>query len=127
MRLIILFLLQGKNHRAEYRLLVFLFYFAFALALSLILYTNGLRNTFQYQQRFNDYFMCEAFGSDPDNPCVFEVDRYTDHALTILANIVHNLAPCVVLVYIIPVDKVKTQWNKSLTCILEISDICKHS
>jgi hypothetical protein len=59
--------------------------------------------------------MCEAFGFDPDNPCVLEVDRHRDHALTILAITVQNLAPCVALVYIIPVDKVKAQWNKLLT------------
>lgn len=95
--------------------MVFLFYFAFALALSLILYTNGLKNAFQYQQEFNDYFMCEAFGSNPDNPCALEVDRHIDHALTILAGMVHNLAPCVALVYITPVEKLKAQWNKSFT------------
>ena len=59
--------------------------------------------------------MCEAFGSDPDDPCVLEVDRHRDHAFTILAIIVHSFAPCVALVYIVPVDKVKAQWNKSHT------------
>ena len=59
--------------------------------------------------------MCEAFGSNLDDPCVLEVDRHIDHALTILAGILHNLAPCVALVYIIPMDKVRAQWNKSLT------------
>ena len=39
-----------------------------------------------------------------------------DHALTILAITIQGLAPCVELVYIIiPVDKLKAQWNKSLT------------
>ena len=47
---------------------------SFAVALNLVLLTNGLRNAFQYQQGFNDYFMCEAFGSNPDDPCVLEVD-----------------------------------------------------
>jgi hypothetical protein len=107
--------LQGGNLRAECRLLVFLFYFAFALALNLILFTIGLRNAFQYQEGFDDYFTCEAFGFDPDNTCVLEVDRHRDHALTVLALTVHNFAPCVALVYIIPVDKVKAQWNKSLS------------
>ena len=119
--IVIIFQLQGGNLRAECRLLVFLSYFAFALALSLILYTNGLRNAFQYQQGFNDYFMCEAFGSNPDNPCILKVDRYTDQVLTILANIIHNLAPCVALVYIIPVEKVKAQWNKSLTYLKSVT------
>ena len=102
--------MQGAgNLRAEFRLLVFLFYFAFAVALNLILYTNGLRYAFQNQQEFEDYFMCEAFGSNPDDPCVLEVDRHIDHALTLLAITIQNLAPCVALVYIIPVDKVKAQ------------------
>jgi hypothetical protein len=107
--------LQGGNLRAEFRLLIFLFYFAFALALNLILFTIGLRNAFQYQKGFDDYFTCEAFGFDPDNPCVLEVDRHRDHALTILALTVQNFAPCIALVYFIPVDKVKARWNKSLT------------
>ena len=106
--------MQGGNLRAEVRLLVFLFYFAFAVALNLILYTNGLRHAFQNRQKFEDYFMCEAFGSNPDDPCVLEVDRHIDHALTLLAITIQNLAPCVALVYIMPVDKVKAQWNKSL-------------
>jgi hypothetical protein len=108
--------LQGGNIRAEIRLLIlFLFYFAFAVVLNLILYTIGLRNAFQYQQGLNDYFMCEAFGFDPDNPCVLELDQHRDHALTIFAIIIQSFAPCVALVYIIPVDKVKARWNKSLT------------
>ena len=57
--------------------------------------------------------MCEALGLDPDDLCVLEVDRHTDHALTIVAIIVQSIAPCVTLVYIIPVDKVKNQWSKS--------------
>jgi hypothetical protein len=61
--------------------------------------------------------MCEAFGSNPDNPCVLEVDRYRDHALTVLALTIQSLAPFVALVYIIPVDKVKARWNKSLTSL----------
>ena len=107
--------MQGGNLRAECRLLIFLFYFAFAVALNLVLFTIGLRNADRNQQEFNNYFTCEAFGSDPDDPCVLEVDRHRDHALTILAIIVQSIAPCITLVYIIPVDKVKTQWNKSRT------------
>ena len=60
--------------------------------------------------------MCEAFGSDPDNPCTLEVDRHRDHALIILAlSTIQNFAPYVALVYIIPVDKVKARWNKLFT------------
>ena len=105
--------MQGVNLRAECRLLIFLFYFAFGVAMNLILVTVGLRNAFQDEEGFKNYFMCEAFGSDPDDPCVLEVDRHRDHALMIVAIIVQSFAPCVSLVYIIPVDKVKTQWNKS--------------
>jgi hypothetical protein len=61
--------------------------------------------------------MCEAFGSDPDNPCVLELDRHRDHALDILALTIQSFAPCVALVYIIPVDKVKARWNKSLASL----------
>jgi hypothetical protein len=39
--------------------------------------------------------------------CVLEVDRHRDHALDILALTIQSLAPCIALVYIIPVDKVK--------------------
>ena len=85
------------------------------MALNLILFTIGLQNAFGNQQGFKNYFKCEAFGSDPDDPCVLEVDRHRDHALTITAIIVQSIAPFVSLVYIIPVDKVKTHWNKSHT------------
>ena len=85
------------------------------MVLNLISFTIGLRNGFQYQQAFNDYFTCEAFGSDPDNPCTLEVDRHRDHALTIFALTIQNFATYVALVYIIPVDKVKARWNKLFT------------
>ena len=103
--------MQGHNFKAESKLLVFFLYFAIAVALSLIFFTIGSRNIAQYQQGFMDYFVCEAFGVDPDNPCVFEVDRRGDQAFTIASYAMYALGPYVTLVYIVPVDKVKEKWR----------------
>ena len=91
--------MQGSNLRAEYRLLIFLLYFAFAVALNLMLFTIGLRNISRNEQGLKDYFTCEAFGSNPVNPCILEVDLHRDHALKIAAFVVHTFsAPYVTLV-----------------------------
>ena len=84
--------MQGSNFRAECRLLVFLLYFAFAVALNLMLFTIGLRNISQNEQGLKDYFTCEAFGSNPVDPCILEVDLHRDHALEIAAFVVHILS-----------------------------------
>ena len=108
--------MQGSNFRAECRLLVFLLYFAFAVALNLMLFTIGLSNMSRNEQGLKDYFTCEAFGSNPVDPCILEVDLHRVHALQIAAFVVHTFsAPYVTLVYVIPVDKVKEQWKKLLS------------
>lgn len=111
----IFIIMQRGNRKAECRLLVFLFYFAFAAGLNLMLFTIGSGNVFQNQQGLKNYFACEALGSDPDNPCVLEVNRHRDHALTVTAFIVYTIGPYATLVYVIPVDKVKDQWRKLST------------
>ena len=111
----IFIIMQHGNRKAECRLLVFLFYFAFASGLTLMLFTIGSGNVFQNQQGLKNYFACEALGSDPDNPCVLEVNRYRDHALKVIALTVYTIGPYATLVYVIPVDKVKDQWRKLST------------
>ena len=114
--------MQHDNLKAECRLLVFLFYFAFAVALNLMLFTIGSRNIFQNQQGLKNYFACEAFGSDPDNPCILEVDRHTDHALTAAAFVVYTIGPYATLVCVIPMDKVKDRWRKVSPQSVEITN-----
>ena len=99
--------IQGRNFRAESRLLVFFFYFMFAASLSLIFTTIGLQSVDEDQQAFASYLACEAFGQNPDNPCAFEVNRLQQQAVTIALFSVFTLGPYLALVSILPVDKVK--------------------
>ena len=107
--------MQGGNFRGECKLLGFLFYFAFAVAMNLMLFTIGSRNVFKNQQGLKNYFTCEAFGSDPGDPCILETDRHRDHALTIAAFVVYTIGPYATLVYAIPMEKIKHQWKKLST------------
>ena len=55
---------------------------------------------------------------NPDDPCVLEVDRRGDHTFVVAAFIVYAMGPFVTLVYILPVDKVKTvfkEWKNKLS------------
>ena len=77
------------------------------MAMSFILYTIGLRRAGEYQQAFDQYFRCEVFGYNPQNPCILQVDRSSYIALNIASFSIFVLAPYVSFVYIIPFKKVK--------------------
>ena len=99
--------IQGKNYRAESRLLVFFLYFVIANSLSLIFFTIGSQNVEREQQAFASYFACEALGKDSDNPCPFDVNRQQQQAFTLVSFAMYTIGPYVALVYIVPLDKVK--------------------
>ena len=80
-----------------------------------MLFTIGSRSVFQNQQGLKNYFTCEAFGSDPDDPCILEIDRYRDRAITTAGFVVYTIGPYVTLVYAVPMDKMKDQWRKLST------------
>ena len=77
--------------------------------MSLILFAIGLHRAGEYQQGFDQYFRCEAFGYNPQNPCVLQVDRSSYIALNIVSYSTYVLAPYVSFVYIIPFEKVKNK------------------
>ena len=55
---------------------------------------------------------------NPDDPCILEVDHRGDHTFVVAAFIVYAMGPFVTLVYILPVDKVKTvfkEWKNKLS------------
>ena len=79
--------------------------------MSLIFFIIGLRNASQNQQGFMEYFACEAVGDDPNDPCIFEVDRQKEQAFTVASYVSHALGPYVILVYAMPVDKLKEKWS----------------
>ena len=92
--------------------MVFVFYFAFVNTFSLIFFTIGSRDVSQNQTGFEDYFVCEAFGADPEDSCVFEVDRQADQTFTIASYVTYTMGPYATLVYTVPIDKVKNRWKK---------------
>ena len=77
--------------------------------MSFILYTVGLHRAAEYQQAFDQYFRCEAFGYNPRNPCVLQVDRSSYQALNIASYGNFALAPYVTFIYIIPFKKVRNK------------------
>ena len=81
--------------------------------MGLIFFTIGSRDIAEDQIGFRDYFVCEAFGADPEDPCIFEVDRRVNQAFTTASYATaYTLGPYATLVYIVPIDKVKNQWRK---------------
>ena len=57
------------------------------------------------------YFNCQSFGVDPDNPCVLEVDRHWAQIAALIVGILLMLAPYIMMIYIVPVDKFKEKWQ----------------
>ena len=99
----------SHNSAAEIKLFTIFIYFSSAFAMSLILFAIGLHRADEYQQGFDQYFRCEAFGYNPQNPCVLQVDRSNYIALNIVSYSTFVLAPCVSFIYIIPFKKVKNK------------------
>ena len=58
-----------------------------------------------------EYFNCQSFGVDPDNPCVLEVDRHWSLITSLVFSILFMFAPYITMVYIMPVDKLKEKWQ----------------
>ena len=73
----------------------------------------GLRNSSQDAQGFMDYFSCEAGGENPEDHCIFEVDRQYQQVSSIVSYIItYASGPYVILVYAMPTDMVKEKWRK---------------
>ena len=78
----------------------------------------GIRISIQQQHEFTNYFNCEALGVNPDDPCVLEVSRLKSRVLIILTNVFGAVTPYVILIYIVPVKKIKDvfgTWRKWLS------------
>jgi hypothetical protein len=98
-------IIQGRNFTAEFKLLCFFFYFSIATTISVALIGARSGKFQQNQQLYSDYFFCETFGIDPDNPCVLEVDGYMDQSLTIATYATFIFTPYIILIYILPVER----------------------
>ena len=96
-------LLQGRNFTAEFKLLCFFFYFSITTICGLALIGVRSGRSYQNQLLYSDYFLCETFGIDADDPCVLEVDGYKDQSLLLATSAMLIFAPCIILIYILPV------------------------
>ena len=92
-------------------MLVFYLYYAFGVALSFILFTIGSRNASQDQQGLIDYFTCEAFGIDSNDPCILNVDHTETLAFTSVAYFGHAMGPYATLIFIFPINKIREKWR----------------
>ena len=108
---IILANMQGKSFRAETKLLCYLVYFCISTIIGLSFVTVVVRNTPKDRKLFMEYFTCQSFGVDPDNPCVLEVDRRWAQITALIVYIWLMFAPYVTMIYIVPVDKFKEKWQ----------------
>ena len=104
---IILANMQGKSFRAETKLLCYLVYVCISTVIGLSFVTVVVRNTPKDRKLFMEYFNCQSFGVDPDNPCVLEVDHRWVQIINLIVGILLMLAPYVTMIYIVPVDKFK--------------------
>ena len=66
-----------------------------------------LENVSRDQELFIEYFECQSHGTDPDKPCILEVDRHSHHTLALIVAALFMFAPYILMTYIIPVDKFK--------------------
>ena len=103
--------IQGKS-QAELKLLCILLHFSFNVILSLVFFSVASTQSTRVRTGLTNYFTCEAFGVNPDDPCILEVDRTRDQALTTASRVVYATVPYVTLIYIVPVEKVKTAFMK---------------
>ena len=84
----------------------------------------GIRISIQQQQGFTNYFSCEALGADLDDSCVLEVSRLKSRVLITLTNVFGAITPYVILIYIVPVRKMKDvfgTWRKRLTVTINLA------
>ena len=109
--LIILANMQGKSFRAEIKLLCYFVYYFIISVFSLSFATVIIRNVSQDRRLFMEYFNCQSFGVDPNNPCVLEVDRHWSLITSVILSILFMFAPYITMVYIVPVDKLKEKWQ----------------
>ena len=112
-------LLQGRNFTAEFKLLWFLFYFSIAIICGLALIGARFGKSQQNQQLYFDYFFCEMFGIDPDNPCVLEVDGYRDQSLRIATNAMFTFTPYIILIYILPVERLMRKLKLTMKKLID--------
>ena len=97
--------MQGRNLTAEFKLLFFFFYLSITTVCGLALIGVRAGKYQQNQQLYLDYFFCEMFGIDPDNPCMLEVDAYMDQSLQIATYVTYTFTPYIILIYILPVER----------------------
>ena len=109
--LIILANMQGKSFRAEIKLLCYFVYYFIISVFSLSFATVIIRDVPQDRRLFMEYFNCQSFGVDPNNPCVLEVDRHWSLITSVILPILFMFAPYITMVYIVPVDKLKEKWQ----------------
>ena len=112
-----LIITQGFDFRPEFKLLVFFFYNAFTVALSFLLFTIGTRNANDNVQKLTEYFICESYGVDVNDPCTLEVNRQSTQALTTVPYLALTLGPYATLWFIFPVDVAKKKWKAWRECV----------
>ena len=59
-----------------------------------------------------DYFICEAFGTNINDPCVFAVNRRGIQAIATATYGMYMIGPYATLVFIVPMDKLKGVMRK---------------
>ena len=96
-----------KLTTAEKKLiLVFAYYIVFGV-LALVLFSVTFRDLDEFRDSVTDYFVCEAFGEDPDNPCPRDYEDFRHRDLESAVYLLMGFIPVVSLVFIINIESVK--------------------
>ena len=77
-----------------------------------------------------DYFTCEGFGIDSNDPCILNVDRTETLTFTSIAYFGHAMGPYATLIFIFPINKIREKINgetriKELHCHICLIITCQ--
>ena len=94
---------------AEKKLLFVFTYYIIFIAIALTYYSVTIRDYAYLIVEVEKYFMCEAFGYNPDDPCPKNYEQYTYTWLSTVTYLLMNFVPTINLIFVINVRVLKAQ------------------
>ena len=94
-------------------MIVFSYYIVFA-SLTLVYVSLALRDRDRFANTTEEYFICEAGGYNPDNPCPKNYEQYTYPELASTVFLLMGFLPAVNLIFVIDTLQLKQGISKVL-------------
>ena len=100
---------------SERKLLIIICYYILVTVITLTGFTDLSRKSDLFEQRLNEYFLCELFGHDPNNPCDrTNLEETFSIPLSIISYALHGVLPLVNLIFIIDAKEIKMKYWKAI-------------